>query len=44
VVLIDDGRVGAEGTHDRLLATDDRYREVLAARDLLAREGGAHVG
>ncbi len=31
VVLIGDGRVLADGTHDELLATDDRYREVLAA-------------
>jgi ATP-binding cassette subfamily B protein len=31
VVLIDDGRVAAEGTHDELLATNQRYREVLAA-------------
>ena len=31
VVLIDDGRVVADGTHDELLARDDRYREVLAA-------------
>jgi ATP-binding cassette subfamily B protein len=31
VVLLDDGRVAATGTHDALLATNDRYREVLAA-------------
>jgi ATP-binding cassette subfamily B protein len=31
VVLIDSGRVVAEGTHESLLATDDRYRRVLAA-------------
>ncbi|MGH9191479.1 MAG: ABC transporter ATP-binding protein [Acidimicrobiales bacterium] len=31
VVLIDAGRVTAEGTHESLLATDDRYRQVLAA-------------
>lgn len=31
VVLVGDGRVLADGTHDELLATDDRYREVLAA-------------
>ena len=30
VVLIDAGRVVADGTHDELLATSDRYREVLA--------------
>jgi ATP-binding cassette, subfamily B, bacterial len=31
VVLIDSGRVAAEGTHESLLATDERYRQVLAA-------------
>jgi ATP-binding cassette, subfamily B, bacterial len=31
VVLIDSGRVAAEGTHESLLATDHRYRQVLAA-------------
>lgn len=31
VVLIDEGRVAAEGTHDELLASNQRYREVLAA-------------
>ena len=31
VVLVDDGRVAAVGTHDELLATDQRYRDVLAA-------------
>jgi len=30
VVLLDDGRVAAEGTHAELLATNERYREVLA--------------
>ena len=30
VVLLDGGRVVADGTHDELLATDARYREVLA--------------
>jgi len=30
VVLLDGGRVVAEGTHDGLLATNDRYRTVLA--------------
>jgi ATP-binding cassette, subfamily B, bacterial len=30
VVLIDEGRVMAEGTHDELLANSERYREVLA--------------
>jgi ATP-binding cassette, subfamily B, bacterial len=31
VVLIDSGQVAAEGTHESLLATDHRYRQVLAA-------------
>jgi ATP-binding cassette subfamily B protein len=31
VVLLDHGRVAATGTHDELLATSERYREVLAA-------------
>jgi len=30
VVLLDGGRVVADGTHDELLATSARYREVLA--------------
>jgi ATP-binding cassette subfamily B protein len=31
VVLVDGGRVAASGTHDELLASSPRYREVLAA-------------
>jgi ATP-binding cassette subfamily B protein len=31
VVLVDSGRVAAEGTHASLLTTDQRYRQVLAA-------------
>ncbi|HEY5423498.1 MAG TPA: ABC transporter ATP-binding protein [Ilumatobacteraceae bacterium] len=31
VVLLDDGRVAATGTHHELLAGNERYREVLAA-------------
>jgi ATP-binding cassette, subfamily B, bacterial len=31
VVLLDSGRVAAEGTHQALLASDGRYRQVLAA-------------
>jgi len=33
VVLVDGGRVAASGTHDELLATNARYREVLAAAE-----------
>jgi ATP-binding cassette subfamily B protein len=33
VALIDGGRVAAEGTHESLLAVDDRYRQVLAAAE-----------
>lgn len=33
VVLIEAGRVAAEGSHAELLATDERYRAVLAAAD-----------
>lgn len=33
VVLLDEGRVLATGTHDELLETNDRYREVLATAD-----------
>jgi ATP-binding cassette, subfamily B, bacterial len=36
VVLLDGGRVVAEGTHDELLATSARYRDVLAQSDGLA--------
>ena len=31
VVLLDEGRAAAVGTHDHLLATNERYRQVLAA-------------
>ena len=40
VVLIDEGRVAAVGTHDELLATNDRYRDVLAAAQTPAPSGG----
>jgi ATP-binding cassette subfamily B protein len=30
VVLLDSGRMVAEGTHDELLESSERYREVLA--------------
>jgi ATP-binding cassette, subfamily B, bacterial len=31
VALLDEGRIVATGTHDQLLATNERYREVLAS-------------
>jgi ATP-binding cassette subfamily B protein len=42
VVLLDAGRVVAEGTHEELLATSERYREVLARAE--AGDGDAAVG
>jgi ATP-binding cassette subfamily B protein len=30
VVLVDEGKVVAEGTHEELVATSDRYRDMLA--------------
>ena len=44
VVLLDEGRVSAMGTHEELLATNERYREVLAqgaAKDTANPEEGA---
>jgi ATP-binding cassette, subfamily B, bacterial len=38
VVLIDNGRAAASGRHDDLLATEPRYREVLAAMALPEQE------
>lgn len=40
VVLLDRGRIVAEGTHEGLLATDERYREVLARADPDAEPAG----
>jgi ATP-binding cassette subfamily B protein len=40
VALLDEGRVIATGTHDHLLATDPRYREVLAAMSDADRAAG----
>jgi len=39
VVLLDKGRIVAEGTHEHLLATEPRYRQVLAQSE--ARHGAA---
>jgi ATP-binding cassette subfamily B protein len=44
VVLVDGGRVVADGTHEGLLATDERYREVLAAAEAPEDEALADVG
>jgi ATP-binding cassette, subfamily B, bacterial len=45
VVLLDDGRVAATGTHEALLATTPRYRDVLAAMEPTDGGGdGAGVG
>ncbi len=41
VVLLDEGRVVATGTHDNLLATSERYRAVLAALAELDADGEA---
>ena len=41
VVLIDDGRVVAEGTHDELLETSAKYRDVLAQAEPDAAGAGA---
>ncbi len=40
VVLLDGGRVAAHGTHDELLATSARYRDVLAAWAARRGRGG----
>ncbi|MEY2974353.1 MAG: hypothetical protein RIR49_773 [Actinomycetota bacterium] len=44
VVLLDGGRIVASGTHAGLLATDDRYRSVLAALDASADGVATAVG
>jgi ATP-binding cassette, subfamily B, bacterial len=36
VVLLDEGSIVAEGTHSELLATSQRYRQVLAAAEVVA--------
>ena len=39
VVLLDNGRITAEGTHDELLATNTHYRDVLAQAEARHRVG-----
>ena len=44
VVLLDEGRVAADGDHAGLLAGNERYRAVLAAADHAPETGEARVG
>ena len=44
VVLLDEGRIVAEGTHDDLLGTSERYRTVLASAALVGDTNEAHDG
>ena len=43
VVLLDGGKIVADGTHERLLATSPRYREVLARAALEVQQSGAEI-
>ncbi len=43
VALLDHGRIVAEGTHDELLATSQRYREILAAAGTTSAAGTANT-
>jgi ATP-binding cassette subfamily B protein len=43
VVLLDEGRAAATGTHAELLATNQRYRDVLAAMDRTDPTGDGDV-
>jgi ABC-type multidrug transport system fused ATPase/permease subunit len=40
VVLLDEGRVMAEGTHEELVVSSERYREVLARQAQAEGEEG----
>ena len=44
VVLLDEGRIVAEGSHDELLATSERYRQVLASVSMVGDSNSAHDG
>jgi ATP-binding cassette subfamily B protein len=44
VVLLDEGRIVAEGSHDELLATSERYRQVLASVSMAGDSNTAHDG
>ena len=44
VVLLDEGRIVAEGSHDDLLATSERYRQVLASVSMVGDSNSAHDG
>jgi ATP-binding cassette subfamily B protein len=44
VVLLGEGRAVAEGTHEGLLATNERYREVLAQSEMASPGAGAGAG
>ena len=44
VILLSDGRVAADGTHEELLRTSAEYREVLAAAERREVEARAPEG
>jgi ABC-type transport system involved in Fe-S cluster assembly fused permease/ATPase subunit len=41
VLLVDRGRIAAQGKHVELLESHPRYRQVLAARDMLQRSAAS---
>lgn len=44
IVVLEDGRVRATGTHDELLATDDLYRRLVEALRIAERRRGGRRG